>query len=421
MLSKARKKKLRFHESTQRTLCRLVFLWLALLPVLSVTSYGILLSTPWYQSNQKERWQRRLSDNLGVDVRFKAIEFPSPNKFRAHDLVCYNVETGREIMKIAKVQASMDRSGWMVDVESAVLNVEQIQTAMQVVHDRFICRPQDSASLLGLLMPELLISDGVNTTKIQNVNVGFKPTESISKLVVWYSMEETKFPSLAQFSVARDHIAESTNWTIDTKSTAVACKVLSSLFPSVKHLGSQASFRGMIDGRQKNSHWETTIRGDFHSIDLAAASVPFGQPLRGFGKLSIENASFSGEALRSAKGLLTSHGCSVNTDWLDQLTDAGMLYTNDTKPWREIGTSASANRIGIRFQMNEHGLRFAGETTQPPSDAPSALLAAYIGTKPIAFTDSALFSSNGVATALYMYMNSDVELQPSSRIARGRE
>ena len=421
MLSKARKKKLQFHESTQRALCRLVFLWLALLPALSVAGYSVLVSTPWYQSNQKERWQRRLSDNLGVDVRFKSIEFPSPHKFRAHDLVCYNVETDREIVKIAKVQASMDRSGWMVNVDSPIFNVEQIQTAMQVVHDRFMCRPQDSVSLLGLLMPELLISDGVNTTKLQNVNVGFKPTESISKLVVWYSMEESQFPSLAQFIVERDHITESTSWTIDTKTTAIACNVLSSLFPSVKHFGSQASFRGMIDGRQRNSHWETTVRGDFHSIDLATASLPFGQPLKGLGKLSVENAIYSGEALQSAKGLLTSSVFSVNTDRLDQLTDAGMLYSNDTKPWREMGTSASANRLGVRFQMNNQGLKFAGATTQPTSVEPSALLAAYIGTKPIAFTDSAFFSSNGVATALYMYMNSDPEPKPSARIARGRE
>ena len=399
----------------------MVFLWLALLPVLSIAGYSVLIATPWYQSDQKERWQRRLSDNLGVDVRFKSIEFPSPHQFRVDDLVCFNPETGREILKIAKIQASMDRSGWLVEVESPVLNGEQIHNAMQLVHDRYLCRPQSSACLLGLLMPELLISDTANVTKLRNVNVGFKPTESVSKLMVSYSMEETKFPSLASFSVERDHLAESTHWTMNSKTAATSCKVLSELFPSVKNLGEQACFLGTIEGSQNNQHWKTTVRGDFYSIDLGKASLPFGQPFQGVGKLHKVNAEFSDGSLRSVQGQVSSNSCSVDTNWLDQQFDIGVLYPTDSKPGKEMGPRVSVNRLGVQFDMDlEHGLKFTG-ATPPPSDQTNwPSLAAYIGNKPIACTNSAILQKNRIATALNLYQKTDAEIQPT-RIARGRE
>ena len=399
----------------------MVFLWLALLPVLSVAGYSVVIATPWYQRDQKERWQRRLSENLGVDVRFKSIEFPSPHQFRADELVCFNPETGREILKIAKIKASMDRSGWLVEVESPVLNGEQLHNAMQVVHDRYLCRPQSSASLLGLLMPELLISDAANSTKLRNVNVGFKPTESMSKLMVSYSMEETQFPSLASFSVERDHLAESTHWTMNSKTAATSCKVLSELFPSLKHLGEQACFLGTIEGSQNNQHWNTTVRGDFYSIDLGKASLPFGQPLQGLGKLHIANAEFSDGSLRSVHGLVSSNSCSVDTDWLDQKFDTGVFISNDSKPWKEMGPRVSVNRLGVQFVMDlQQGLKFTGATL-PPSDRTNwPRLAAYIGDKPIACTNSAILQINGIATALNLYQKADAEIQPT-RIARARE
>lgn len=421
MLSKARKKRLRFHESTQRALCRMVFLWLALLPVLSVAVYSALLATPWYQVDQKERWQRRLSDNLGVDVRFKSIEFPSPHLLRAHDLVCLNPETGREILKIEKIQASMDRSGWLVEVDSPVLNGEQIHNAMQVVHDRFLCRPQSSAVLLGLLMPELLISDASKTTKLRNVNVGFKPTESVSKLMVSYSVDDTKFPSLASFSVERDHTVESTHWAINSKTAATSCQVLSELFPAVKHLGDQASFLGTIEGTQNNQHWETTVRGDFSSVDLAKVSMHFGQPLQGLGKLCIGNAMFSDGSLRSVQGLLTSNNCSVDSNWLDQKFDQQFLYSTDTKKWAEMGPRVSVNRLRVKFVTDkQHSLKFAGDTLPPSDQADWPSLAGYVGNKPIACANSAILPTHSVATALYLYQKPDAELRPT-RIARGRE
>ena len=418
MPSNSRKKRLRFHESTQRALCRMVFLWLALVPMFGVVSYSILLATPWYQSHQNETWQRRLSDNLGVEVHFKSIEFPRPNTFRVCELVCSNAETGREILTIAQVNAYIDRSGWLVDVSSPMLNGQQIQTAMQAVHDRFLCRPQNSAGLLGLAMQDLLVSDGSATTKFQNVKVGFKPTEATSTLMVSYSLEGQNSSGLASFSVDRDHLSETTKWTINSNDISIPCNVLSERFPALKFLGDQARFRGMIDWWQKNQHWETSVRGDFQSVDLAMASMPFGKPMQGIGTLSIGNAVISDGTFREFRGLLTGDSCTVDTEWLDATSASLKLLTTAEQPWRQMGPFASVSRLGIRFALDSRGLKFTG-ATPPPPDQNWPLLAAYVGNKPIACDESTIVSLQALTNAQAVYSKSSNELQPA-RIASGR-
>ncbi len=414
MPSIPKKKRLRFHESTQRALCRMVFFWLALMPVLGVSSYSVLRATPWYQSYQRELWQRRLSDNLGVEVHFKSIEFPSPNQFRAHDLVCSNPETGRVILTVAQVKATMDRSGWSVQVVSPELNGQQIQSAMRTVHDWFLCRPQKSASLLRLSVPELLVDDGANKIKFQNVEVGIKPTDFTSTLIVAFSLEGQNFERPASFRVDRDHIEESTKWSIESKDIAIPCCILSERFPPLRYLGSQASFKGTVAWWQKKENWQMSVQGDVHSVDLAYASWPIGKPMQGFGKLSISNAVHSDGVLREVKGVLTSDSCSVDTDWLDRNIASNMLYTNNHLAWNKMRPRAPVNQLAVQFALDRHGLTFAGV-----SDPKHPSLAAFVGGEAVGCTGSSIVTNAAFSDALSTYLKPSVEVQPA-RIADGR-
>ena len=392
----------------------MVFFWLALMPVLGVLSYSVLRSTPWYQSYQKDLWQRRLSDNLGVEVHFKSIEFPSPNQFRTVELVCANPETGRVILKAAQVKATMDRNGWSVQVVSPELNGHEIQSAMKTVHDWFLCRPQKSASLLRLSVPDLVVDDGANKLRFQNVEVGLKPTDFASTLIVAFSLEGQKFERPASFRVDRDHIEESTKWSIESKDIAIPCRVLSERFPPLRYLGSQASFQGTIAWWQKKQNWQMSIQGDVHSVDLAYASWPIGKPMQGVGKLSINNAVHSDGALREVRGVLTSDSCTVDTDWLDRNTAYKMLYTDNDSPWSKMGPRAPIDQLAVQFSLDHQGLKFAGV-----SDPKYPSLAAFVGGVPIGCTDRSIVTYSNFSDALSKYLKPNVEAQPA-RIAAGR-
>jgi len=399
----------------------MVFLWLALTPVVGVAGYSVLRITPWYQSYQKDLWQRRLSDNLGVNVHFRSIEFPSPNQFRATDLIFENPETNQQILAVERIEVNIDRGGWLVhNVVSPVLNGSQVQLVMDSLHDRFLCRPQSSACLLGLSMPELLISYSTNNFRIQNVKVGFTPTESMSQLFLLFSLEGQESSKRVSLSVDRDHNAESTKWTFKSNNSEIPCHVLSARFPSLKHLGSQASFRGTISGGQNKQNSQISIQGNVHSVDLAAATWPFGSPMQGLGELRNLTATVSDEGLRQAQGTLISPSCNIDSDWLDRMIASSLLYTDPSSRFSKMGPIIPPNyltrakNVAVQFTLEEQGLRLSGKT-----DPNYATLIGYVEGVAVGCRKDSVIPIPSVLNALSMYLKPNLEFQPS-RIADGR-
>jgi len=388
------------------------------MPVFAVASYSLLKRTPWYQSYQKDWWERRLSDNLGVNVSFVSIEFPSPNRFRLKDLVCANAETGRQILKVAQVNTLIGHSGWYVEVDKPEVNGTQFETAMRTVHDRYLCRPQSTASLLGLGMSELVISDGNESTKFQNVKVTLKPTEPISYLKVECLLDGQKFADqLSFFVVERDHVAQTTTWRINSTEVAIPCRILSERFLELKNLGSQARFRGTIEGWQKDRQWGATVQGQFHSVDLAVVSSPYGKGIQGTGELNLAYAEFRDGRLKGVQGGFTSESCIVDTGWLDELVRQNLLDSTYKDPWRSIGQRVTVNGLGIRFESDPNKVIYAG-TTPPPSNRKDwPILAAYVESKPIAFTENNSIPLEALTAALSAYPNHERMSLARSQVA----
>jgi len=342
----------------------MVFVLFAFLPLVGMAAYSLVRRTPWYESYQNQLWQQRISDNLGVSVRFSSIEFPSPEHFRAHDLVCVHPETNREILKIKRVDAAMDQTGWTVDLVTPTLNGPEIQSAMQVVHDWFLCRPQKSASLLKLSVPEISVFDGVSNTLFKNVEVGVKPTESISTLLVKFSIEGQQFsnPKPAYLKVEREHMLESprTNWEVVSDDIAIPCRVLGKRFPALSSLGQNASFRGTMRQTQDDLHWNAKISGVFDSVDLGMLTSPIGAPVRGLANLKVGCALLCDGRLDLARGSFEAiRSGSVETDWVRHTRQLFGL------PWESSLDLVSSKNIpmdaiGVGFEFDSRGLLLSG-------------------------------------------------------------
>jgi hypothetical protein len=386
MHSNGWRKRIRIHESTQRELCRIAFVCLALLPAIVVVAYSLTRIMPWYESYQKNLWQDRISNNLGVDVRFATIAFPSPERFRVKDLVCSHPETGKEILRVAQVNAAIDRTGWTVDLVSPELNGPQIQSAMQVIHDWFLCRPQKSASLLKLSVPKLVIYDGVRQTQFQDVDVALKPTEAVSKLYLMFSIEGQKFSERAKLIVERKHALESpiTHWTIESKDIAIPCRILAERFPSLRALGDEAKFRGTLAWTQNEQHWSANLDGKFESVDLGVASLTIGSPIRGLANLSIDRAVIRDDRLQYAAGTvrkLPNQTGSVDGRWLEQTTRFLQLPTENNLP---NSKNVELNMLGIAFTLDSNGLSLRGLSKPKQREWP--MIAMEVDHKPIAGT-----------------------------------
>ncbi|MFY8200605.1 MAG: hypothetical protein ACOVLE_08045 [Pirellula staleyi] len=366
MPAKPWRKRIRIHESTQRELCRILFLFLALIPLVVVTCYSLVRITPGYQSYQKELWQQRISDNLGVDVRFSSIEFPSPERFRAHNFVCLHPETGKQILKVDKINAAMDRSGWTVDLVSPELNGPQIQGAMQVIHDWFLCRPQKSASLLRLSVPEILVFDGAENTKFQNVEVGLQPTETTSTLYLKFSIAGQNFSESSTLVIKRHHALASptTHLELISNDISIPCRLLAKRFPTLHELGNDASFRGTMAWTQNDQNWDANIAGLFESVDLGIVTAPIGSPIHGIANLLIDQAFIADDRLLLAKGALDLSGTNGNgtaeTEWVLRTRDAFGLPAQQSL-WKLDNKTARIDRLAVQFELAPNGLKLEGK------------------------------------------------------------
>ena len=364
MPSKPWRKRIRIHESTQRELCRVIFLVLALIPLVFVACYSFVRITPWYQSYQKELWQRRISDNLGVNVRFSSIEFPSPERFRAHNFVCLHPETGKQILKVDKINAAMDRSGWTVDLVSPELNGPQIQSAMQVIHDWFLCRPQKSASLLRLSLPEMLVFDGVENTKFQNVEVGLQPTETASSLYLKFSIAGQNFSESSTLVIKRHHAlaCPTTHLELISNDISIPCRLLAKRFPTLHELGNDAGFRGTMAWTQNDQNWDANITGVFESVDLGIVTAPIGSPIRGKANLLIDQALIADDRLLVAKGSLDMSGTNgtAETEWVHRTRDAFRLHAQESL-WKLENKTARIDRLAVQFELAPNGLKLEGK------------------------------------------------------------
>ncbi len=339
----------------------------------SVGGYSLVRITPWYKSYQRDYWERRISDNLGINVRFAGIEFPRPDHFRAHECVCVHPETGVEILRMARLDVAMDRSGWTVDLLKPELNGQrqQLQSTMQVIHDWFLCRPQKSASLLKLTVPELLVYDGPVSTKFQCVEVGFKPTENTSTLFLKFALDGQKFSEPASLRVERNHTMEppKTTCVLVSNEIAIPCSLLAQRFPSLYQLGGNATFQGTAIWSQSDV-WAAELSGKFASVDLSDLTAELGSPVRGLATLAINNASIKNGTVDNASGSITtirsslaSHGASIDTQWLRNSIQKLQLLVDD----RVTTPTANLNYLTLDFSVNDRGLTMAGKSVLPDS------------------------------------------------------
>ena len=163
--------------------------------------------------------------------------------------------------------------------------------------------------------------------------------------------------------------------------------------------------------------WEATVRGQFHSVDLAVVSSPHGKVMQGMGELNLAQAVFRNGTLREVRGVFTSESCIADTDWLDRMFASKWLLSDVSKSWKEMGLKVPVTGLGIRFATDQNSVFFSG-TTPPPTDRKKIWphLAAFVENRPIAFSNVPI-SLEAVTTAISEYPTPE---PMSRRIASGR-
>jgi hypothetical protein len=303
------------HETTSRGLCQLGFLAFAVLPLLICLTFCSLQFIPAYQRLRAGWWEQWLAAKLGVDVSVVAFEAQAPEKFALHGVRLSNPETGASIGRVALVEVQRVGGQWGLRLNHPVLEERQVPQAWDIVHDWFLCRPQQYTQAARISMHELKIHSPDGDQELKDISIKLIPSSKALLVAMGFqwsdgrpqtstSLSATNEPQ-SQLIIKRYHDVElpKTELQLRTGATPLPCMLAKGLIPHIERMGSEARFDGVLNLETRGEHWSGRItNGCFSSVDLGQLTWNSGTSITGTGRMTVEHAAFHDRGLELARG-----------------------------------------------------------------------------------------------------------------------
>jgi hypothetical protein len=332
--------------------------------------FAVVSQTSWYTLRQKAAWRERIHNNLGLDVVFDSIEFPTPNRFRIKEFMCIHPETQQPILFSPSVQGEMTSKGWSLELATAELVSSQTNLAATIVHDSFLCRPHNAVPILKLSIGSLSVRSpateprgDVQTSvwpKLEEIVVEYLPSLDRSELKLQFAIGPGK-QSPAKVHVRRNHFAANprTDWAIKTQETSIPCEPLIEWVPALEYLGPRAAFRGTADFWQDTRHWGCEIEGELDRARWESLTTSLGSPVRGEARIGIRKSRIVNGHIQYASGRLEAAE-SVDGVWLQRILSE-FKWTPQEDVRKLTNGQYPVAGLALNFDLNDQGLWWGGQ------------------------------------------------------------
>lgn len=339
------------------------------MPFLCVVLFSCIASTTWYHEYQRQYWETRLSNNIGMDVRLGEIEFLSPYEFRARTVRCMQPETGHEVIRIDEVKGLTQQNGWALELISSDVHGDQVPDALGKFHDWFICRPKKSAGVVAMMFRDIRVHSHGSQRTLPNVKLGLVPTETKSTFTFTIGGESRSLDAPMRLEVVRNHTADtpSTSWDFDSANIPIPCSILVDQFPELNQLGSDASFVGRFIGAMSDHRSDAQIQGTFSNVDWERASAVLGSPIRSRGVLRLVDAKLKDGKILEASGSIEMQEGKIHYPWLRQAIASLELQDNLPKDTSDV--LLPMQRAAFHFQIGHQGFALRGAIPTQPNAA----------------------------------------------------
>lgn len=263
MLPRSITQRWKIHESTQRSWVRLAFVFGIFLPTLSCILYGITVRTPWYQAYQGYRMGQRLSQALGMTVTVARSWNPSPYRCVLDEVIVFDHETHKEILRVSQVNAEWKGQGWDLRMHQPTLQGEQLASAWRMIHDWYLCRTENRTGKVRLVSPQLEVMNSVHSPALLDLEILIDPDPRSMHTTVRYRQSNDAQSEGVRIDLVRHHDPNvpNTEVVLQSGTTKIPCSLLADYIPSLQSLGEQAYFQGTLRWKQDGfGQWE--IRTD---------------------------------------------------------------------------------------------------------------------------------------------------------------
>jgi hypothetical protein len=397
----------RFHERTQRSIVRMLFLFAAALPTMCLCVWVIASWTPWYQSYRVASWNHWLSSQLGMHVSIQNIRTPSPNLIEFESIIISHPESDREVARVRLVEAFRSSQGWALRLAQPELQGAELTSCYKIVHDWFLCRPKSVQQAVVLAMNDLTIHGTSSSATLVDIKIDLssKPDQVLSHMR--FRLAGEPLESEARLDFSRSHRSKITHWQLQTGEQSFPCDIFSDYFHDLDKLGESARFTGTAWYKYgEDVSREARISGRLDRVQLDQLTQHLPYDLTGLAQLWLSDAVFANGRISSLKGrLYSSSGGRLDRRWISTAAESlGVTATNMPAAESTIRHLAF-DAIGVDMELTTSGLVLHGIGDNPtllsgpqgPLLTASGPIAAIPLTSVAEFLSGSSLSTKGVA------------------------
>jgi hypothetical protein len=168
--------------------------------------------------------------------------------------------------------ASVRRLEWVSGSEqtSILLHQTELQSSQlkrtwQMIHDRFLCRPDLTSLPVEVVGNDLTIHSRTGPLPVRELLARIQPREDAVEATIQCVLANSSSNSPVDIRIRRDRSDDApvTDWTLHTNGSPLPCSALAEYLPLMASLGSDAEFSGTMSWQLGENHWWVDLGGSF--------------------------------------------------------------------------------------------------------------------------------------------------------------
>ncbi len=330
------------HETTQRTLCRLLFAACCALPAAAALLWCGYESTPWAAA----RWEARLAQPIGGVVETEGFHRVRPGVLRL-DRLRWLPDGATEVLELKAVQIS----GHGLAAREAAVDAASIRQSLVLLG-----KNAEPGRPTRVRIASLQVRGESSAETLHNFEI---TTESVGG---GWRVTAAGHSDAGPVRMTAAAVGGGVRLTCDCREAPIPAWVLGSLVERFAGL-SDAQFSGQVSVEHRATATSGDVTGTFKNLPLAAL-LGEGSPhlWSGHGKLTVERIAWSDNRLLEAAGSVEAGAGSISASLLAAASRSLRCGAHQ----RPTPDGAAFDRAAFDFRIDAEGIGISGRCPEQP-------------------------------------------------------
>jgi hypothetical protein len=360
----------RIHETTQRSLARLAFVALGLVPLMLCLWLSAATFLPGHSSRQAAAWQQGLQELYGLSFKIKQAQALAPYRYVLDEVQLIHPETDRTLGSVKQIAIQLIEGQWKVKLLGGQFSWDQSDDMSRFFHQWYMCRPNVRRHPALIEADQLELRDGQRSFSVLKLDAQVFPERErwAVKATFRPSMPANHSPMPdSQLLMVRHHDPEDSATEIQLRAASdlpgwLILPLLSGTASADPNSTSRlalesCSFSGVLDVRsQKQGDTAYLTDARLSSLDLSRITSGQSTILSGQGSINIARAMLGSRGLLWAEGTFEMGPGRVDTAFLGSLSRYLDLDMSRQNP---VGVT-SFDRLSASFRLMPQQLQLVG-------------------------------------------------------------